>query len=232
MLFRSQRNTKNIAPIDQISEIENLRIIAKVAHLYYSVGLDQVEIASRLEISQARVSRLLSSAKELGIIKSVVLTPEGLFSDLERAVEEKYGFKQVHVVDINGETESELMHTLGDVLASVFVLLPIENRSIGFTSWSRSFRNFVSALQSSKKIQVKKVVELLGGVGQPALQHLTSSATENFARITDSEAIFLRVPGVVKSKEMRDVLTKNYSQTQKALSEFPNLDVAMVGIGR
>jgi len=212
-------------------EIDNIRMISKVAHLYHNVGLDQVEIATRLNISQARVSRLLKSAKDTGIIKSVVITPKGLFSDLEHAVETRFGLRQVHIVDGSGESEPELMRTLGEALASVFVMLPVEGKSIGFTAWSRSFRSFVGALQFSKNIKVEKIVELLGGIGQPSLQHLITSATENFSNLTNSKAIFLRVPGVVKSKEMREVLTENYSQTNKALEEFANLDIAMVGIG-
>jgi len=212
-------------------EIDNIRMTSKVAHLYHNVGLDQVEIASRLNVSQARVSRLLQAAKSAGLVKSVVVTPDGLFSELEHALEEKFGIAQVHIVDGSGETEPELMHTLGEALASVFALLPIENKTIGFTPWSRSFRSFVGALQFSKNLKVEKIVELLGGIGHPSIQHLISSATEQFAKFTQSQAIFLRVPGVIKSKEMREILTDSYSQTHKTLEEFSKLDVAMVGIG-
>lgn len=216
---------------EENDELDNIRMVSKVAHLYHNVGIDQVEIATRLNISQARVSRFLKLAKGAGIVKNVVITPSGLFSELEHAVESKFGIAQIHIVDGSGESEPELMQTLGEVLASAFVVLPLENKSIGFTAWSRSFRSFVSALQFSKSVKVEKIVELLGGIGQPALQHLISTSTENFAKLTNSEPVFLRVPGVVKSKEMREILTKTYSQTHRALEEFSKLDVAMVGIG-
>ena len=56
-------------------DVENQRVMTKVARLYHSRGVRQTEIASRLGISQARVSRLLRAAEEAEIVrdrKSVV----------------------------------------------------------------------------------------------------------------------------------------------------------------
>ena len=52
---------------------ESLRMMTKVAHLYHAKGLGQIEIAQRLGLSQARVSRLLAAAKEKGIVLSLSL---------------------------------------------------------------------------------------------------------------------------------------------------------------
>ena len=49
-----------------------LRLITKVARMYHERGVRQTDIAGTLHISQARVSRLLKRAAELGIVRTVV----------------------------------------------------------------------------------------------------------------------------------------------------------------
>jgi DNA-binding transcriptional regulator LsrR (DeoR family) len=191
----------------------------------------QTDIAKKLGLSQARVSRLLSTAEEKGIVRRIVVPPAGLFSELERSVEEKFGLSQVHIVDSAGESEAELTDSLGMALASVFHLMPIEGKSVGFTSWSRSLRSFVYSLSPFPRVGASKIVEMLGGVGQPSLQHLATSATEIFAKLTNSEPVFLRVPGVVSSVLMKQALLEGDSHARQALAEFDQLDIALVGIG-
>lgn len=211
-------------------DLENLRMMTKVSHLYHSKGIVQTDIAKRLSLSQARVSRLLSAAENQGIVKRIVISPAGLFSEMERELEERFGLVQAHVIDASVEDENELVDSLGVALASVFHLMPIDGKSIGFTSWSRSMRAFVNALSPFPKVNAKQIVEMLGGVGQPSMQHLATVATESLATLTGARTVFLRIPGVVSSIEMRDALLSADSHAREALGQFNSLDVALVGI--
>lgn len=213
------------------SEHDGLRMMTKVAQLYHSKGLRQAEIATRLGLSQARVSRLLAAAKDQGIVVSVVVPPARLFTSLERELEDKFGLSQVHIVDNNGESEEELRYSLGVALTGIFEVLPLESKSIGFTSWSRSMRNFVQELKPLARVKAAKVVELLGGVGSPALQNAATSATERLASLTHSSPFFLRVPGVVNSIEAKDEIVQPHSHSGRTLAEFSSLDIALIGVG-
>jgi DNA-binding transcriptional regulator LsrR (DeoR family) len=206
-------------------------MMTKVANLYHTKSLGQSEIAQRLGISQARVSRLLSNAREQGIVISIVKSPTGLFSELEQVVEAKFGISQVHIVDAMAESEVELTGSLGAALASFFEVLPLDGKSVGFTSWSRSLRSFVKVLPASQRVRIKKIVELLGDVGEPTIQHVATTATENLARLTNAEPIFLRVPAILGSKDLQKAWLENQPHSLKALSEYKDLDVALVGIG-
>src|SRR5580698_5477828 len=53
-------------------EIAQLRLIAKVARMYHEGGVRQPQIATELNMSQARVSRLLRQASEIGVVRTVV----------------------------------------------------------------------------------------------------------------------------------------------------------------
>ena len=72
-------------------DIGQRRLMTKVAWLYHMRDMRQHEIARRLRLSQPRVSRLLRTAEEAGIVRTVVDPPDGMFADLEDALEARYG---------------------------------------------------------------------------------------------------------------------------------------------
>ena len=86
------------------ADIEQLRQMTRAARLHHVQGARQTEIAEKMGMSQAGVSRLLRMAEEQGIIRSIVVPPEGLYPDLEDGLVEAFGLDAASVVDI-GPTE-------------------------------------------------------------------------------------------------------------------------------
>src|SRR5215218_2563729 len=86
---------------------EHLRLLTKVAKLYHEQGVRQ------LQISQPRVSRLLKQAVVAGIVRTVVIPPSGVHTELEDAIEERYGVREVIVVDASGEDDAHIIPALG-----------------------------------------------------------------------------------------------------------------------
>lgn len=211
-------------------DAEQLRLIARVARLYYSRDMRQTLIASELGISQARVSRLLASADQLGIVKTIVMSPPGIYPDLESAVEDRYRMLQVHVVEAPLD-ESEPREALGKATASVLESMPLEDKSIGFTAWSRALRAMARAMAKNGKSAAANIVELLGDVGSPLLQHDATLATERFANAVGARPVFLRLPSVVSSQVLRQSLVKNDPHSAIAMNLMDHLDVALVGLG-
>ena len=82
-----------------MGRLEELRLITKVATLYHRHGLRQSEIAERLDLSQASVSRLLKRGESEGIVRITVAAPMGVYPQLEDALKDRYGLKEVIVVD-------------------------------------------------------------------------------------------------------------------------------------
>jgi DNA-binding transcriptional regulator LsrR (DeoR family) len=72
---------------------------------------------------------------------------------------------------------------------------------------------------------------MLGDVGDPAAQHDAALTTQQFSEIVHAQPMFLRVPGVVQSKEIRDVLVKNDFHVQDAFRLLDRVELALVGIG-
>jgi DNA-binding transcriptional regulator LsrR (DeoR family) len=74
------------------------------------------------------------------------------------------------------------------------------------------------------------VVQILGGVGDPSTQINATQLTQRLASAIGGRPILLPAPGVVGSAKARDVLLQDQF-VKDALSLFPVLDLALVGIG-
>lgn len=209
---------------------DSQRLMIKVARLYHTHGMRQTEIASRLQISQSRVSRLLTQAEESAVVRTVVAVPQHSHADLEEQVEARYGLSEVHVIDAVSDDEAELGRDLAHTMASLLHGIAFEVPTIGFTSWSKTLRLMVEALQPMRS-RTHRVVEMLGDLGPPDLQHDAAHSTQRFATLTGGQPVFLRTPGVVPSPEVKELLLSRDPYASEALQLMDSLDLALVGIG-
>ena len=206
--------------------------MTRIAWLYHRRGLKQGQIADALDISQSRVSRLLDSAVAQGIVHTTVRVPPGLQLELECALQEAYGLRHAEVFEVpDGSTEHSLLRDLGQMLAVYLSEQPLDGDVIGFTSWSRTLRETVRSLDVATGRPTSFVVELLGDVGTPEVQHEAAETTRQLARITGAQPQFLRVPGVTASAEVRTTLLTHDAHAHKTLALHDKLDDALVGIG-
>ena len=212
---------------------EPRRFMTKVARMYYTHGIRQIEIASSLGISQARVSRLLQAAEQAKIVRTIVVIPEGLHAEIEEDLQGRYGLSQVHVVEALDPTdEAGINRDLGEAAALILSAMQLSGKTIGFTSWSRSLRSLVATLEPSKKrSDTTRIVEMLGDVGPPQLQHDSTRSTQRFADLIGGTPLFIRAPGVLSSAEVREAMISYDAHTREAIAALDELDVALVGIG-
>src|ERR1035441_8180075 len=148
-----------------MSRLDETRLMAKVARMYYDQGIRQHEITERLNIHQSKVSRMLKRAREENIVRISIATPAGFFPDLEDALESRFQLKEAVVVDSDGD-EERVVRDLG-AAAAFYVETTIKPQMIvGISSWSRSLFSMVEALHPSTAGAGGKVVQILGGVGK------------------------------------------------------------------
>lgn len=209
---------------------DQLRAMSLAARLYYVQELRQRDIANRLGISQARVSRLLRQAQDHGIIRTVLTIPEGLHPDLEEQIERSYNVTEVHVVEVPAPDET-VPYALGWAAARFFSGGTLMGPVLGFTSLSTTLQEMASALDDAlPRSGVQYVVEMLGDLGPPASQHAATRSTQRLARVLGAQPVFLRTPGVVATPALREAAMQN-GHVQRALGLLDQLDVAFVGVG-
>lgn len=210
--------------------VDQRRLMAKVARMYYNSSLRQVEIANRLRISQTKVSRLLQQAEEHGIVQTIVVPLLGLNADIEEALERRYPVAETYVVDAVADDEVELTRELGEATASILANLPVDVPVVGINSWSRTLRHMIAALRPMRT-GTTTVVEMLGDLGPPDQQHESARSTQRLASLTGADPVFLRTPGVVSAVEVRDALLEHNSYARHALGLLDALDLALTGVG-
>ena len=81
-----------------MSRLNELRMIARVAQMYYVENQRQADIAKHLRMSQATVSRMLKRAQAEEIVRTTVISPSGTYSELEASLRETYGLAEAIVV--------------------------------------------------------------------------------------------------------------------------------------
>ncbi len=207
-----------------------LRLVTKAARLYHTHGLRQTEIAARLGISQSKVSRLLQQAEDERLVRTVVATPLHLHPELEATIEDKYGLSEVHVVEGVGDDENELVHDLGAAAALLLDGLSQDAPTVAWTSWSRTLRSTVDSLMPVR-IGTHHVIELVGDLGPPHLQHEAARSTQHLATLLGAEAVFLRTPGIVPSAEVAKVLVGQDGYAREALDLLDRIDLALLSVG-
>lgn len=213
-----------------MSDLDAQRLMIKVARLYHSHGLRQTEIAERLKISQSRVSRLLTQAEEAAIVRTVVAVPQSIHAELEERVETHYGLSEVHIIDAVSDDEAELARDLAHTTASLLSDSSFEAATIGFTSWSKTLRQMVDALQPLRT-HTRSVVEMLGDLGPPEVQHAAARSTQRLAAMTGGQPVFLRTPGVAPSRAVKTLLLDGDPYAREALAMLDSVDLALVGVG-
>jgi DNA-binding transcriptional regulator LsrR (DeoR family) len=198
--------------------------------MYYEGGLKQPEIASRLRLSQPKVSRLLKQALDEGIVMISVRTPAGTHPELEERLEAQFGLKDSVVVDMAGDDEEQVARELGSAAAHYLESTVRSGDIMGISSWSATLLAMVDALHPVTTVRDTRIVQILGGVGDPAAAGHATHLIQRLAQLVHGQAAFLPAPGVVGSAEARRVLLDD-PFVRDCTALFERLTVALVGIG-
>ncbi|TCP92146.1 transcriptional regulator [Cricetibacter osteomyelitidis] len=207
------------------------RLLAKIATLYYTDNLKQSEIAKRLNLSQSFVSRSLTKCLAEGIVRINIIPPAGIFLDLEKKIQQKFGINQAIVVDIDDKDEHQLKTAIGAAAAYYLQVTLQADELIGISAWSGTIQRMVDHMPPLHT-KAKGVVQLLGGVG------VNGNVQANF--LTYELAKKLNCPSYLLPSQsfISDIGNIDYKQQLLNMTEvsnvvkmFDKIDVALVGIG-
>ncbi len=211
--------------------VEELRLMAKTARLYYERGMSQSEIAAQLDLSQATVSRLLKRALDQKIVQISVTLPSGFHADLEDELQKKYNLKEAIVVDAASDDDDEQLNRALGIAGAFYLQSTLKQHEIiGLSSWSATLLATVDAMRPLPHPIDAQVLQILGGIGNPGTGLHANRLTERLARLVHGHAVFLPAPGVVGSEETLQVLLQDQFVSE-VLAMFDQVTLALVGIG-
>ncbi|MDM0038246.1 sugar-binding domain-containing protein [Variovorax sp. J22G21] len=210
-----------------------LRLTTRVATMYHERRIGQARIAEQLGLSQARVSRLLKQAGELGIVRTTVQVPAGVHAEVEEKIELQYGLDEALVVEMTdgaAQDDEQSSQALSATAANYLELSVPTWRHIGVSSWSATLLHAVNVMRATGPGETESVVQVMGGLGFAASQVFATRLTERLAQLAKAEAIFMLAPGVVSSLATKEVLLNDPSCVA-ALGHFDELSALLMGVG-
>jgi len=204
--------------------------MTKVAGFYYEQGLRQAEIADRLDLSQTTISRLLKRALKERIVRITVSVPLGAYPALEDALQQHYSLKEAIVVDCVEDDDERILHAIGAAAAFYLENTIKPGGVVGISSWSATLLAMVEAMHPILGRADVRVVQILGGVGNPSAEVHATRLTQRLATLVDGESTLLPAPGIVGSAEMRRIYLQDQFVTE-TMAFFDRITMALVGIG-
>jgi len=212
-----------------MARTDELRLMAKIALLYYEHGQTQSQIAKQLDISQATISRLLKRAQDEQIVRISVRVPVGTYPELEQQIESTYQIKEAVVVDCLSD-DDQVLRDLGAAAAFYLETSMKSGDVIGISSWSSTLLAMVDAMNPFPKDVQAEVIQILGGTGSPAAAHHAVQLVRRLANLVHGDAHFLPAPGIVGSPDAKRAFLEDVF-VQEALARFQRVTLALVGIG-
>ena len=205
-------------------------LLADVAEMYYLEDKKQDEIAKTVGVTRSMISRMLTEARESGIVEIRIQRPLQSDPELDDALREKFGLKDVFVVVTSHRSGEKLIRTLGNAGARLLAryLAPNTPTTLGL-AWGTSVSATVDAIEALGPMPVK-VVQLVGAMGARNMEY---DGHDLVARITEKlggEAYYLNAPYLCQNAEIAKSLleTKSIIET---ICVGKKTDVALLGIG-
>jgi deoxyribonucleoside regulator len=203
-----------------------LKLITKVARLYYFEDLNQQAIADRLDISRSKVSRCLTKAKKNKIVEIKINSPFEKFDELEARVERKYNLKQCLVVP-SSESFRETCRNIATVLADLIDRIIKDGDYIG-VGWGMTLKTLSGFIEPVKKININ-VVPLIGGLGKAGIEVHTNSVASTMAEKYGGISYAIHSPALLDSEQTKKILEKD-SNIAEIFNMIDKVEMAVIGM--
>jgi deoxyribonucleoside regulator len=204
-------------------------LLAGVAEMYYMEELTQAEIARAIGLTRSAVSRMLSEARQKGIVEIRVRRPLRFDHELERALVERFGLKAAHALICRHEGQyDKLRLQLGKAAAQVLQDLLVPNMVLGI-AWGTTLSATIDALEVLEPVNIT-VVQLVGVLGPSSHTYNAQALVELLARKVGGKGIYQYTPLIVEDADTARSLL-NTQTVREVITVGKQCDVALLGIG-
>jgi deoxyribonucleoside regulator len=200
------------------------------ARLYYADGLSQAQVAKMVGASQAKVSRMLSQAREQGIVR--ISVPE--FSPRDEGLEEqlckKFGLREAVVVRRLGkQAPSDLRGTVGYFAAPVVSSWLTSTTTIAVAG-GRTIRSLAEKMQPPAGVRGITVVQSMGNIDEIPGAYDALEFGRIVAQRWHGTLLSLNTPALLADSGVcRQFMAVD--QVRKVFERLAKADIALVGVG-
>lgn len=207
---------------------EKQRKLAHVARRYYLEDWKQSDIATELGVSRPLISRMLSEARELGVVEIVIHEPGTRTAGLLERMRLSGAIRDGVLVE-DGVDEDDTNQLLSR--GAVDLLRQIGTRRLG-VGWGYLIGQLVTWLEKNPQPDstVTDICPLVGNASIPARNYQSNENVRLMAQQLGAVPHFLYLPALPDNLEEKQVLcsTEVYRQIHQ---QWEGIDTALVNIG-
>ncbi len=201
----------------------------QAASMYYLQGMTMEAVARQLGVSRSSVSRLLSFARDQGIVKIRVNAPTGERGTIAGEIERQFGVKTWVVPTLDVDSPPTRLRAVAVVAARRLSELLEPDMTLGM-AWGNTISAVVAELAHDPKPGTR-VVQLNGAAnaldsGLLYADSIISAAASAFG----SRAIHFPVPAFFDYQETKEALWKERS-IRSVLEAIDSCDIVTFGVG-
>jgi deoxyribonucleoside regulator len=186
----------------------DVRLMVRIAQMYYRLHLSQEQIGQRLGLSRFKVGRLLDRAIEESIVRIEIVHPAARLVELEDRLVTRFGLLAAVVADVPAIAAGPAADDLArEAVADVAADLLADCAPAGTiaVSWGRTMLAVARALPPAWT-RADEIVQLNGASSRSAQPTRATEILERFAVTTSAEFRLLNAPAIVGSPDLRDAL--------------------------
>lgn len=211
--------------------IDNLDLMVQVAEKYYVDQLTQAQIAELYDISRSTISRLLSRARDEGIVRIQIVRPQTRQPSLEHRLCTQFGLTEAIVIAVQQwpTQNSEIRRLVGAKAAQFIDPLIKPNMLVG-VGRGRTLAELAYGLSKLASLRSITLVQLLGDID---IQHSLARGAEITRILCEGyggAGYFLNAPALVQDRQLAHLLMQSFN-IQQVSNLYDRLDLAIVGIG-
>ncbi|HTP25396.1 MAG TPA: sugar-binding domain-containing protein [Anaeromyxobacteraceae bacterium] len=210
-----------------LSLISSRSQLSKVAQLYYTEETSQYQIAKRMNVSVASVSRALDKARKLGIVRITIHADPDDFSQLEIALEQAFGLNECLLVPSFDQID-HVYAAMARALAEVLGRVLRRGDTLGL-SWGETLKAMGENMPALP-IGGVDVVPITGALGMIDTGIYPSSLARAFAEKIGGTPYLINTPAIVGNEAIRRSLMSD-SSFQQIREIWRRLSVVILGAG-
>ena len=204
--------------------------MTKVAILYYKKDLNQTKIAKKLGLSRPKVSRLLSKARDKGIVKIEIVSPVTDTSYLESELAQKFNLKEFIIIDMTDqEPEAERKNAAADAALNFIDRITAGSEYIGVAAGTT-----IHALAKRAQPLARdnfKIIPLIGALTDTGKSFNANEISNLLAENIGGTSFLLNAPAFVKDSKTA-AFFRNEDRIKKIFELYDKLDLLFLGIGQ
>jgi deoxyribonucleoside regulator len=219
------RTTSVRLPLDEQRE----HLMVQVAKMYFDLERTQQDIARELGLTRWQVGRLLTEAKQTGIVRIEITPRKNRRAALEVTLQELYNLRDAIVVPVGEVADAALLiETVAQAAATYIASLNPKPDLMGL-SWGRTM-SAVARCLPEKWNPGLQVILVNGSTALRLTSTRTSAVAETFAQTAGGSATLLPVPAIVGKKSTREALEAD-PIVERVLSLANEAEIICFGMG-